>query len=72
MYNFLLQFHRHSRCMKEESLIPEALKGAFKDFASLKSDQEKEVFWVELAKNLKGTSPETLGQLLREGLLRIR
>ena len=54
--------------MKEESLIPEPLREAFKNFSSLKSDAEKKTFWIELAKSLKGVSPETLNQLLKEGL----
>lgn len=55
--------------MKEELLIPEALRGAFKDFSLLKSDQEKALFWVELAKTFEETPPETINQLLTDGLL---
>ena len=54
--------------MNEESLIPEPLRKAFKDFSSLNTDLENKIFWTELAKNFRGHSPEILNKLLKEGL----
>lgn len=54
--------------MNNESLVPELLQEAFNRFSTLTTEEEKSLFWEELAKNTSGLSPEILNQLLQNGV----
>ncbi|WP_254561459.1 hypothetical protein [Dyadobacter diqingensis] len=54
--------------MKHEPLVPELLQEAFRRFAALTTEEEKSLFWEELAKNTSEFSPEILNQLLQNGV----
>lgn len=57
--------------MKQEPLVPELLLEAFNRFSTLETEEEKALFWKELAKNSSEISPEILNQLLQNGVLNL-
>ncbi|WP_026631915.1 hypothetical protein [Dyadobacter alkalitolerans] len=55
--------------MKNKNLIPKPLQTAFRKFATLQTDEEKNEFWKEMARNKDQFAPGTLDMEVKKGLL---
>ena len=53
----------------KKDIIPEALQAAFSKFSTLQSEEEKEEFWKEMARNKDQFAPGTLDMEIEKGLI---